>query len=113
MLLCSAPCCGIFSLVGIVFLISIGIMLEVQPIYVKGAKDPAADAMACYEGAAIYAARFILSVGYIYYKKGPGSSRRGEAAVLIGSEQSNYGKYFIFLCDTIWKKNYSKNIDVL
>ena len=101
MLLCSAPCCGVFSVVGFIFLISIGVMLEVQPIYVKGAKHPADQAVACYEGAAIYAATFILSVGYIYYKKGSGSSRRGETAGLIATEQSNYGKYFVVLLDSL------------
>lgn len=93
MLLCSASTCGIFSLIGIFFLISVGIMLEVQPLYIKGIKDHTPDevATACYEGAAIYAATFIVSVGYIYYKKGASSSRRGESAVLIGeANQSNY-----------------------
>ncbi len=76
-------------------------MLEVQPIYVKGAENPADQAIACYEGAAIYIATFILSVGYIYYKKGSGSSRRGETAGLIATEQSNYGKYFVVLVDPL------------
>ena len=104
MLLCSASTCGIFSLIGIFFLISVGIMLEVQPLYIKGIKDHTPDevATACYEGAAIYAATFIVSVGYIYYKKGASSSRRGESAVLIGeANQSNYGKYFVLFTCTL------------
>jgi len=68
-------------------------MLEVQPLYIKGIEkhSPEEVATACYEGAAIYAATFIASVGYIYYKKGASSSRRGENAVLMGEvNQSNY-----------------------
>ena len=49
-----AKCCTIFSVTGFFFLIIIGVLLQKQPLYLKGPKDPAAAAMGCYEGG-IYA----------------------------------------------------------
>ena len=45
-----AKCCSIFSVTGFFFLIVIGILLQKQPLYMKGPKDPAKAAMGCYEG---------------------------------------------------------------
>jgi len=49
---------------GVVFLITIGILLDKQPMYIKGPTNPAASATACYGGAAIYAGIWVLSVVY-------------------------------------------------
>ena len=49
-ILVGAKCCTLFSVSGFIFLIIIGILLQKQPMYIKGPKDPAAAAMGCYEG---------------------------------------------------------------
>mmetsp|Transcript_14582 Transcript_14582/g.32154 ORF Transcript_14582/g.32154 Transcript_14582/m.32154 type:complete len:104 (+) Transcript_14582:119-430(+) len=59
-----AKCCSLFSLSGIVFLVIIGSLLQSQPLYIKGPEDSSAAAKGCYEGAMLYLATFLLSVGY-------------------------------------------------
>ena len=60
--LCCANFCSVFALTGIIFLIIIGVLLEKQPLYIKGTHDPAHSAQACYQGAAIYFAVWALSI---------------------------------------------------
>ena len=48
-----AKCCSFFSVTGFIFLIIIGLLLQKQPLYIKGPSDPAAAAMGCYEGGMI------------------------------------------------------------
>ena len=62
-----AKCCSIFSVTGFIFLIIIGLLLQKQPLYIKGPKDPAAAAMGCYEGGmmngyylSVFVATFLL-----------------------------------------------------
>jgi len=59
-----AKCCTVFSITGIVFLVLIGILLEYQPLYVKGIVEPSKSAQSCYQGAVIYAGTLLLSLGY-------------------------------------------------
>lgn len=63
-ILIGAKCCTIFSVTGIIFLLVIGILLQKQPLYIKGVQDPAMGAAGCYQGAAIYFATFVISLGY-------------------------------------------------
>ena len=49
------------------FLLIIGALLQKQPLYIKGATDPAKAAQGCYEGAIIYVGTLVLSVGYWVY----------------------------------------------
>lgn len=60
--LCCANFCSVFAITGIIFLLIIGILLEKQPLYIKGPHDPAASAQACYQGAAIYFAIWAVSL---------------------------------------------------
>lgn len=60
--LCCANFCSVFALTGIIFLVIIGVLLEKQPLYIKGTHDPAHSAQACYQGAAIYFAVWALSI---------------------------------------------------
>mmetsp|Transcript_10901 Transcript_10901/g.10522 ORF Transcript_10901/g.10522 Transcript_10901/m.10522 type:complete len:109 (+) Transcript_10901:154-480(+) len=82
-----AKCCSIFSVTGFLFLIVIGILLQKQPLYIKGPKNPAEAAIGCYEGAVIYLATFILSMLYWTYDeirqgKVPFSSNRPPSPAL-------------------------------
>ena len=45
-----AKCCTIFSLTGIIFLLVIGLLIQRQPLYIKGINKPAEAAQGCYEG---------------------------------------------------------------
>ena len=45
-----AKCCSIFSVTGFFFLIVIGILLQKQPLYMKGPENPEEAAKGCYEG---------------------------------------------------------------
>ena len=44
------PCCAVFSFFGIIFLVSVGLLLQKDPIYIKGLTNPAEAAMGCYKG---------------------------------------------------------------
>lgn len=77
-LLTCAKCCTIFSFTGIVFLIIIGSLLQTQPLYIKGPSDSAKAATGCYQGAMIYAATFLISLGYWTF-----SSMRSKATNMI------------------------------
>lgn len=45
-----APCCGMFSIIGFLFLIILGIIVDKQPIFVHGVTEPHRSAVACYGG---------------------------------------------------------------
>lgn len=64
----------------------------------KDIEDPAAAAVACYEGAVIYAVTFILSIGYwMIYDMGQGKgffSSRGNSSSGGGNSRSNEKKKF-------------------
>lgn len=47
-----APCCGIFSCVGIVFLIILGVIVDKQPQFVHGIEHPDKSSKACFGGGA-------------------------------------------------------------
>lgn len=53
---CCTKCCSFFSLTGIVFLVFVGLLLDGQPLYIKGIEqEDASDiAQSCYWGAFIY-----------------------------------------------------------
>ena len=59
-----AKCCTIFSFTGLIFLLIIGILLDVQPLYVKGPHDPVSASKGCYTAAGIYAATLAVSLLY-------------------------------------------------
>lgn len=65
--LACAQCCTIFSIAGVIFLLIIGILIEKQPLYLKGITDPTSSAQGCFQGAAIYAATLFISVTYWIY----------------------------------------------
>lgn len=91
-LITCAKCCTIFSFTGIIFLIIIGSLLETQPLYIKGPTDSAAAAKGCYEGAIIYVATFLLSLGYWIYdgmrSKVAAAANRGQNTTF---EKSRFG----------------------
>ena len=66
-LITCAKCCTIFSATGLVFLLSLGILLDTQPLYVKGPHDAEAASSNCYGAASLYAASMALSLVYWIY----------------------------------------------
>ena len=62
-----AKCCTIFSASGIIFLLSLGVLLDSQPLYVKGLHDKEAASTSCYGAAGLYASSFLISLFYWYY----------------------------------------------
>ena len=62
-----AKLCSVLSASGFVFLLSIAIVLQKQPIYIKGVSDPTKASAACYEGAFAYFITMSLSIGYWFY----------------------------------------------
>ena len=62
-----AKLCSVLSASGFVFLLTIAILLQKQPIYIKGVSEPAKASVACYEGAFAYFITMSLSVGYWLY----------------------------------------------
>ena len=89
--LCCANFCSIFALTGIVFLLIIGILLQKQPIYIKGALHPEVGATVCYQGAAIYFAIWAVSIITLMIdrarKNNPLSKREPEEPMI----QKSYG----------------------
>mmetsp|Transcript_24911 Transcript_24911/g.41520 ORF Transcript_24911/g.41520 Transcript_24911/m.41520 type:complete len:113 (+) Transcript_24911:75-413(+) len=105
-----AKCCSIFSLSGIVFLVIVGSLLQTQPIYIKGPTDTEGAARGCYQGAMLYVATFLLSLGYWIFDslraKAPQSSSNSINARLSsysgggGSSNSFGGKYGAVVSDS-------------
>ena len=89
--LCCANFCSVFALTGIVFLLIIGVLLDKQPLYIKGTHDPASAAQACYQGAAIYFAVWAVSLVTLvldhFRKKNPLSRAMPEEPMI----QKTYG----------------------
>ncbi|ETI34104.1 hypothetical protein F441_19132 [Phytophthora nicotianae CJ01A1] len=53
--------CGtIFSFVGFVFLVVVGSLLKLQPMYILNAKTPNSGANACFEAAMLYAVALVV-----------------------------------------------------
>ncbi|CAH0481089.1 unnamed protein product [Peronospora belbahrii] len=53
--------CGtIFCFVGFVFLVVVGLLLKLQPMYILNAKTPNSGANSCFEAAILYAIAMIL-----------------------------------------------------
>ena len=90
--MCCANFCSVFALTGIIFLIIIGVLLEKQPLYIKGTHDPAHSAQACYQGAAIYFAVWALSIVTLVLDT---MRKKAAAALSAGTEepivQKTYG----------------------
>lgn len=59
-----AKCCTIFSFSGLIFLLIIGMILDIQPLYVKNIVDPTIASKGCYSAAGIYVAFLAVSVVY-------------------------------------------------
>lgn len=78
-LLFYAKFCSIFAIFGIVFLVIIGIMLQKQPIYMKGIEDPSSAASSCYNGALIYFVIWIVSL--VYWSRSSASNQDEEIPV--------------------------------
>ena len=62
-----AKFCSVFAVFGIAFLVCIGIMLQKQPLYIRGPTDKEAAAASCYSAAGIYFAVWVASLGYWTY----------------------------------------------
>jgi len=56
------PQCAIFSLTGLIFLLSVGHICSSQPIYVKGFTDPDVQSDTCFKGSILYAITLGISV---------------------------------------------------
>lgn len=83
---CCAPCCGLFSIIGIIFLIILGIIIDKQPIFVHGITHPHKSSVACYGGAGVYAGTLALCIAaWIYDQKK--KQRRAATAGLLKDEQ--------------------------
>lgn len=82
--------CSVFAVAGVVFLFSVGYLLQVQPLYIKGPEDKAAASTACYQGAGLY---FVIWVASIVYTKvnAPAGGSGGEAINGGGSSSAAYG----------------------
>ena len=93
--LCCANFCSVFALTGIVFLLIIGILLDKQPLYIKGTHDPAHAAQACYQGAAIYFAVWALSLITLALdhirKKNPMSRSAAPDEPMVQKKYGSYG----------------------
>ncbi|EWM21762.1 hypothetical protein Naga_100298g6 [Nannochloropsis gaditana] len=83
---CCAPCCGIFSIIGFLFLIILGIIVDKQPIFVHGVTEPHRSAVACYGGAGIYAGTLALCVVAWMYDKKKKEHRAATAGLLKEEE---------------------------
>ncbi|EGZ29987.1 hypothetical protein PHYSODRAFT_284561 [Phytophthora sojae] len=60
--------CGtIFSFVGFVFLVVVGSLLKLQPMYIHNAKSPNSGANSCFEAAMLYAVA--MGVCYTMWRK--------------------------------------------
>ncbi|CEG38574.1 uncharacterized protein PHALS_08638 [Plasmopara halstedii] len=60
--------CGtIFSFIGFVFLVVVGCLLKLQPIYIHNAKTPNSGANSCFEAAMLYAVA--MGVCYTLWRK--------------------------------------------
>ena len=62
-----AKCCTIFSASGLIFLFSLGVLLDSQPLYVKGPQDKVAASNNCYSAAGLYASSLLISLMYWCY----------------------------------------------
>ena len=81
-----AKCCAIFSASGLVFLFSLGVLLDSQPLYVKGPHDKEAASTNCYSAAGMYASSLFISLIYWCYH---GSSSANTSAY----RDTNGGNY--------------------
>ena len=72
-----------------------GILLQKQPLYIRGPTNPIAAANGCYQGAAIYIATFVISFAYWTFddmKNGRGMFCRRRARPAHSSlDQAKYG----------------------
>ena len=73
-----------------------GILLQKQPLYIKGPHDPNAAAQGCYQGAAIYIATFVVSFAYWTFddmKNGRGMlcRKRSPRPANSSLDQAKYG----------------------
>ncbi|KAF4325516.1 hypothetical protein BBI17_000202 [Phytophthora kernoviae] len=63
--------CYLFGLIlsfsGFVFLVVVGCLLKIQPLYIHNAKSPNSGANACFEAAMLYAV--VMGVCYVYWRK--------------------------------------------
>ncbi|ETV79679.1 hypothetical protein, variant [Aphanomyces astaci] len=64
-----ALCCTLLSAFGIIFLTSVGLMIQTQPEYIKSLNVTSSAPV--YEGAALYAVCLVASIAVLYLKAGP------------------------------------------
>ncbi|DAZ98062.1 TPA: hypothetical protein N0F65_001937 [Lagenidium giganteum] len=76
-----AVCCSMLSICGFVFLLAIGVLVQVQPQYMKLGKNVESPAP-IFETAVLYGAIFVVSttVWYMENKKSTGDTRYHQLA---------------------------------
>jgi len=83
-----AKFCSVFAVFGFTFLIIVGVMLQKQPLYIRGPEDKEAAASSCYSAAAIYFAVWVASLGYWSYDSYKSAREDGGS---MGADSKSYG----------------------
>jgi hypothetical protein len=61
-------CCFVFSIIGAVFLVFVGVLCRVQPEFMMNITDPAQSGSGCFVAAAIYIGFMVISASFIFKK---------------------------------------------